>query len=196
MGILDWGKGVVKDVFGENTLAQIPVVNSLTGSQSDSEKELLKKQKQLAEEAKRRAQRNEQMRIRALAQAAGAFAPQNRVMAEMFGPDAAFSGQEMANLTANPMPSQLAPPSQNAARIAQQIPGLGGMTNQQVYDLAQRSGGQLPKESLFEAWNYAKQKKAEDDQEAQRRSKVEAAFATPQGPAPINPIQAAPARRY
>lgn len=185
-----------KSVFGENTLAQIPVVNSLTGSKSDSEKELLKKQEQLAREAERRAQRNEQMRIRALAQGAGAFAPQNRMMAQMFGPDAAFSGKEMAALTANPMPSQLTPPSQNAARLAQQIPGLGGMTNQQVYELAQRSGGQLPKESLFEAWNYAKQKKAEEDQEAARRSQVEAAFGTPQGPAPINPVQAAPSRRY
>lgn len=186
----------LKSVFGENTIAQVPVLNSLTGAKSDSEKELLKKQEQLAREAEQRARRNEQMRIRALAQGIGAFAPQNRVMAQMFGPDAAFSGKEMANLTANPMPSELGEPSGYTARIMQQIPGLGGMTNQQVYDLAQRSGGMLPKESLFEAWNYARQKKAEDDREAARRSQVEAAFGTPQGPAPINPVQAAPARRY
>ena len=193
---IGWGKKAIKDTLGEDLVAQIPVVNSLTGAKSDSEKELLKKQEQMAREAERRAQRNEQMRIRALSQAAGAFAPQNRVMAQMFGPDAAFSGKEMADLTANPMPSQLAPPSQHAAQLVQQIPGLGTMSNQQVYDLAQRSGGRLSKESLFEAWNYAKQKQAEDDKEAARRAQVESAFGTPQGPAPINPVQAAPSRRF
>lgn len=186
----------LKSVFGENTIAQIPVVNSLTGAKSDSEKQLLKKQEQLAREAKQRAQLNEQMRMRALQQSIGAFAPQNRVMAQMFGPDAAFSGKEMADMTANPMPSQLAPPSEYAAKLAQQIPGLGGMSNQQVYEMAQRSNGRLPKDSLFEAWNYAKQKKAEDDKEAARRTQVEAAFGTPQGPAPIQQPTAQAARRY
>ncbi len=58
----------IKSVFGENTVAQIPVLNSLTGAKSDSEKQLLKKQEQLAREAKQRAQLNEQMRMRALQQ--------------------------------------------------------------------------------------------------------------------------------
>lgn len=193
---IGWGKKAIKDTLGEDLVAQIPVVNSVTGAKSDSEKQLLKKQEQLAREAKQRAQLNEQMRMRALQQSIGAFAPQNRVMAQMFGPDAAFSGKEMADMTANPMPSQLQPPSENAARLTQQIPGLGGMSNQQVYELAQRSGGKLPKESLFEAWNYAKQKKAEDDKEAARRAQVEAAFAPQPGPAPIQMPRAQAARRY
>jgi len=86
----------------ENLMAKIPVVNALTGAQSDTQKALLKKQEQLAAEAKQQQERNAKMRMQALGQSMLAFNPQNQMMAQMFGPQAAFSPQQFGQMASDP----------------------------------------------------------------------------------------------
>lgn len=86
----------------ENIMARIPIVNSLTGAQTDSQKELLRKQEQLAADAKKREQSNAQARMQALGQSLMAFNPQNQLMAQMFGPEAAFTPQQFSQMAADP----------------------------------------------------------------------------------------------
>lgn len=93
---------------GEDELARIPVVGGLLGAQSDEQKALLKKQQQMADELKRRAQQNQQARMNALGQQMLAFNPQNQLMAQMFGPDAAFTPDQFAQMVADPMANQQA----------------------------------------------------------------------------------------
>lgn len=102
MGLFDIVGGIVNPILGEDTVARLPVVNGLLGAESDSQKALQKKQKELAEEAKRRAKLNQQMRMQALGQSMLAFNPQNQMMAQMFGPQAAFSPQQMAAMASDP----------------------------------------------------------------------------------------------
>lgn len=102
MGLFDIIGGVVNPILGEDTVARLPVVNGLLGAEADSQKALQKKQQELAEEAKRRAKLNQQMRMQALGQSMLAFNPQNQMMAQMFGPQAAFSPQQMAQMAADP----------------------------------------------------------------------------------------------
>lgn len=91
-------------LFGasENTRSKIPLVGGLTGAQSDAEKALIAKQKQMAEDAERQKRANEQARMNELAQQVMAFNPRNQVMAQMFGPDAAFTPQQMGQMVADP----------------------------------------------------------------------------------------------
>ncbi len=102
MGLLDAPFGLVKGIVGEDTLAHIPVLNSITGSRTDATKELDKKQKQLAAESELRMRQNAQTRMQALGQSLLAFNPQNQMMAQMFGPQAAFSPQQFAQMAADP----------------------------------------------------------------------------------------------
>lgn len=88
--------------LGEDTLARIPIAGGLLGAETDAQKALLKKQEQLGEEAKRRAKQNQQARMQALGQSMLAFNPQNQMMAQMFGPQAAFSPQQFAQMGADP----------------------------------------------------------------------------------------------
>lgn len=87
---------------GEDTLARIPVLGGLMGAETDAQKQLLEKQKQMEQEARRQQQRNQQARMQALGQSLLAFNPQNQMMAQMFGPQAAFSPQQMAQMGADP----------------------------------------------------------------------------------------------
>lgn len=86
----------------ENTRSRIPLVGGLTGAQSDAEKQLLKKQEEMAKEAAKQRRRNEQARLNSLGQSMLAFNPRNQVMAQMFGPDAAFTPQQFAQMAADP----------------------------------------------------------------------------------------------
>lgn len=97
-----------KAIVGEDTMSSIPVLNTLTGSKSDEQKALLKKQQQMADELKKRQRMNEQARMNALGQQMLAFNPQNQLMAQMFGADAAFSPQQFAQMAADPMANQQA----------------------------------------------------------------------------------------
>lgn len=90
------------EALGENTMSKIPVLNSLGGYESDSQKALQKKQQQMAEEAKKKQQENARARMQALGQSMLAFNPQNQMMAQMFGPQAAFSPDQFAQMAAAP----------------------------------------------------------------------------------------------
>jgi hypothetical protein len=87
---------------GEDTVARIPLVGGLVGAETDAQKALVKKQEQLAAEAKKRAEMNQKARMQALGQSMLAFNPQNQMMAQMFGPQAAFSPQQFAQMGADP----------------------------------------------------------------------------------------------
>ena len=104
-GRLCIGRGTLglSEVLGENTMSGIPVLGALGGYESDEQKALIKKQEQMAAEMKKRAQQNEQARMNALGQKMLAFNPQNQLMAQMFGPDAAFTPQQFADMAANPL---------------------------------------------------------------------------------------------
>lgn len=90
------------ELLGEDTMSKIPVLNAIGGYESDEQKALLKKQRELAEETKKQQQRNAKMRMQALGQSMLAFNPQNQMMAQMFGPDAAFSPEQMAQMSSDP----------------------------------------------------------------------------------------------
>lgn len=92
-------------VFDEDFRSSIPILGDATGAQSDEEKALLAKQKQLAEEAKQRQQQMQQARMNAMGQSLLAFNPRNQMMAKMFGPHAAFTPQQFAQMAQNPIPN-------------------------------------------------------------------------------------------
>jgi hypothetical protein len=91
-------------LFGasEDTRSKIPLVGGLTGAQSDAEKKLLKKQEEMAKEAAKQRRRNEQARLNSIGQSMLAFNPRNQVMAQMFGPEAAFTPDQFAKMAADP----------------------------------------------------------------------------------------------
>ncbi len=104
---------------GEDTMARVPLLGPLTGSKTDAQKQLLEKQEKMAKEAEKRAKQMEQARMNALAQKVLAFNPQNQLMSQMFGPDAAFTPQQMAQMVQNPMPQQPWGTGTDAERIQQ-----------------------------------------------------------------------------
>lgn len=87
---------------GEDTVARIPLVGGFLGAETDSQKKLVKKQEELAKEAEKRRKANAQARMNALGQSMLAFNPQNQMMAQMFGPEAAFSPQQLAQMAQDP----------------------------------------------------------------------------------------------
>jgi hypothetical protein len=143
---------------GEDTLARIPVVGGLMGAQTDSQKALLKKQEQLAEEAKKRQRQNEQMRMQALGQSMLAFNPQNQMMAQMFGPQAAFSPQQMGEMARDP-----------------------GARTREEFEAAQRQAMQPSQDHRMQGWTGDDMRRMEEDE--RRRARV-AASMTPLGPGP------------
>jgi len=76
----------------------------LIKSQTDSkaEKALLAKQEQLAKETAARREQVQQEGMNRLGTQLLAFNPQNQMMAQMFGPDAAFNPQQMGAMAADP----------------------------------------------------------------------------------------------
>lgn len=102
MGLFDIVGSLVNPILGEDTVARLPIVSGLLGAESDAQKALQKKQQDLAEDAEKRAKLNQQMRMQALGQSLLAFNPQNQMMAQMFGPQAAFTPQQMAQMSADP----------------------------------------------------------------------------------------------
>ncbi len=106
MGILGTIFSPVKQLVGEDTASSIPILGDLIGAKSDEEKAILAKQKQLAEEAKQRRAQMQQARMNAMGQSILAFNPRNQMMAKMFGPEAAFSPQQFAQMAQNPIPHE------------------------------------------------------------------------------------------
>lgn len=67
-----------------------------------AKKALLEKQKQMAAEFEARAKQQHQEQLQGLSQQALAFGPRNQMMAQMFGPEAAFTPQQFADMTSDP----------------------------------------------------------------------------------------------
>lgn len=88
----------------ENTRSRIPLLGELTGARSDAEKQLLAKQQQMAQEAKVRMGQQQDARMTGLAQQLLAFNPRNQMLAQMFGPQAAFTPQQIGQMTQGPAP--------------------------------------------------------------------------------------------
>lgn len=99
---LDFVTGGASRLLPEDTMAKIPIFGPLSGARTDEQKRLLAKQKQQAEEAEKRRIEMQRTRMNALGQSLLAFNPQNQMMAEMFGAQAAFSPQQFAQMGADP----------------------------------------------------------------------------------------------
>jgi|APDOM4702015073_1054812.scaffolds.fasta_scaffold00032_12 hypothetical protein len=176
MGLFDIIASGINPILGEDTVARLPVVNGLLGAESDSQKALIKKQEQLDAEAKKREQQNVQARMRALGQSMLAFNPQNQMMAQMFGPQAAFSPQQFAQMTGDPGARSEAEYKQAHAKALEQ-PWAGD------------------RRLSTQGWSAADIQRM---QENEKRKKMIAQQMTPlgPGPAPLNLPPAAAARRY
>lgn len=108
MSLWDTVKDVGKTAFGLTPLGVAYNVGDKMLGKGDAAKNLEAKQKQLAEEARRKEMQMQQARMNALGQSLIAFNPQNQMMAQMFGPQAAFTPEQFAQMGANPIPEQQA----------------------------------------------------------------------------------------
>jgi hypothetical protein len=173
MGLLDIVLSPVQGLLGTDTTARIPGLNALTGAKTDATKELLKKQEQLAAEAKAQQQRNAQMRMQALGQSLLAFNPQNQMMAQMFGPQAAFSPQQFAQMGNDP-----------------------GARSRSEFEAAQKQAMEQPwQDRRMQGWTADDMKRMEENEK--RKAMIQQQM-TPLGPGPAPlrmPSPAAP-RRY
>lgn len=105
-GLVTIATGGLSEVIGEDTMSRVPVLNAIGGYESDAQKALIKTQQEMAADAKKRQEQNAQARMNALGQSLLAFNPQNQMLAQMFGPQAAFSPQQFAQMAADPRPQQ------------------------------------------------------------------------------------------
>ncbi len=108
-----------KGLINGGVQATLPLlIQGLTGGRTAEEKALLAKQQQMAEDAQRRQGEVQDARMNTLAQQVLAFNPRNQMLAQMFGPSAAFTPQQMAGVVQGPPPPSLGPnptPAQQAA---------------------------------------------------------------------------------
>ncbi len=171
------GRGLVaistlggSELLGEDTMSRVPGLNAIGGYKSDESKALLKKQEELAKEAELQKKRNAQMRMQALGQSMLAFNPQNQMMAQMFGPQAAFSPQQMAQMGNDPGAMSRDDFNRAHAESLRSGQPMQGMSSDDIQRM----------------------------QANERRKKMIEQQTTPlgPGPAPLRPQAAAPARRY
>lgn len=94
-GAAGFFNSVGKPVLG----ALLPLaIHQATGGRTDEEKKLLKAQEQMAIEAQRRQGQQQDARMNMLAQQVLAFNPRNQMLSQMFGPQAAFTPEQMATM--------------------------------------------------------------------------------------------------
>jgi hypothetical protein len=96
--------GALKEVAPVLGAVAPMAIDALAGGRTKEESALLHKQEQLAKEAKARIAQVQESRMNALGQQLLAMNPRNQMMAQMYGPGAAFQPQEFAAMTQNPMP--------------------------------------------------------------------------------------------
>lgn len=114
-------KSIVGD-NGEDFIAKIPLIGPLTGAKTNEYKALLKKQEEMAKAAEARAAQQHQQGLQGLSQGMMAFGPRNQMMAQMFGPEAAFSPDQMAAMVSDPAAKPLAEAEQAWIQSAMQNP--------------------------------------------------------------------------
>lgn len=162
----------LSELAGEDTMSKIPLLGSLGGYESDEKKALLAKQEELARETAKRREQMQRAGMNSLGQRLLAFNPQNQLMAQMFGPEAAFTPQQFAQMAQNPM----GPPQPDA-------------------DLINYQGTDPRVLARLDA--YMKQRGQYDAEEQKRQQTVQGGI-TPlgPGPAPLQQRRPAPARRF
>lgn len=181
-GLVDIATLGTSRLLGENTMSKIPGLNAIGGYTSDADKRLLAKQEQMAAEAKKQQERNAQARLQALGQSMLAFNPRNQMMAQMFGPEAAFSPQQFAQMGSDPGAKPVAE--------AQQAWTQAAMANPIDPKTRSRTSGAMPPEVQAEL---------ERSYENERRKRELMAGMQPvgPGPAPLGPRPAPQqARRF
>lgn len=80
-------------------------INQMNQGKTKEEKALIAKQQQMADEAKVRQGQQQDARMNALGQQMLAFNPSNQMMAQMFGPQAAFSPDQAAQMVQGQAPA-------------------------------------------------------------------------------------------
>ena len=146
-------------------------INAAMGGRTKEEKALVAKQQQLAQEAKVRQGQQQDARMNALGQQLLAFNPTNQMMAQMFGPGAAFQPEQMAAMAQGQQPAAPDP----------------SLVNYQGTDPAKRA----------EVAEWIRRKKEFDAAEAGRRDMLMNGIQQPgPGPAPISMPTPQAARRY
>lgn len=163
--------GLGTAVLGEDTMSKIPLIGPLFGSESDEQKALIAKQEQLAREAKLRRTQVQQQSLNALGQSMLAFNPRNQMMAQMFGPEAAFQPSQMAAMIANPQGMPEMDPSIDQTSTDPRV------TAEQQRVMAER-----------DVWRQ--------QEERRKQQLMQGIQPVGPGPAPLDPRRPAPARRY
>lgn len=172
-------------------------------SDDSAQRRLIRKQEELAREAEERRRQQQQASVAGLNQQLLSFGPRNQMMGEMFGPGAAFTSQQVADMGADPMGGPQADYPWIKAAYEQ------GWDRGSVSDFAQRMGqtGVVDGKREIPDWKktkgdwdtlqeYARQRREYEERERQRRLQLDANFQPAQGPAPLAPAQAAPAGKY
>jgi hypothetical protein len=174
--------GGLSEILGEDTMSGVPVLNTLSGAKSNEQKELERRQQEMATQLQKRAAVNQRARLQALGQKMLAFNPQNQMMAQMFGPQAAFSPEQMAQMTADPfaMSQQQFDEETNAALMR-------GSINPRT---RQREMSEQDRVRLVE-----EQRRRVEDAARQQRVQGQMAPVGP-GPAPLQPRAPQAGRRY
>jgi hypothetical protein len=197
MGLFDLSS--LNSILGEDTTSKIPVLGSLTGAKSDEYKALLKKQEEMAKEMAARRQQQHNQSLQGLSQSMLAFNPRNQMMAQMFGPEAAFTPQQFAAMAQDPAgppkPPMVKEGSQQHGEIAQAIMdkmGKGsGLDGDGMVSVAGYTGNDPAVQKEVE--KYVAQLKEYNEREARRRQMLEQGM-SPIGPGPAPIKMPAPQR--
>jgi hypothetical protein len=181
----------IKSILGEDTTAKLPVLGSLTGSRTDEYKALIKKQEQMAREAAAQRKAQHQQGLQSLGQSLAAFGPRNQMMAQMFGPEAAFTPQQIGAMSADPAgppkPPMVKPGGEggggfNPGQMLADAAGLGaGPEGDGRVSVAGYTGTDPTIQKEVE--KYLRELAEWKEQEARRRQMVEQSIG-PRGPGP------------
>lgn len=168
--------GALKEVAPVLGAVAPMAIDAIAGGRTKEESALLHKQEQLAKEAKARIAQVQESRMNALGQQLLAMNPRNKMMAQMYGPGAAFQPQEFAAMTQNPMP---------APEMPAELKALMGKTTKNTPE----------QDAAFAA--FAQQKLQYEQGNQQRNDQMMNGMAPPgPGPAPLQQRTPQPARRY
>lgn len=145
-------------------------IDKLAGNSDKENQQLLDMQKQIAHDAEVRRGQAQDARMNMLAQQVLAFNPRNQMLAQMFGPQAAFTPEAMAQMVQGPAPNW-------------------------DQDLLNYTGND--QERLKAKREMIRRKNEYDAAEAQRQQMIMNGVQAPgPGPAPIQMPAPQPARRY
>lgn len=161
----------LKDVAPVLAAVAPMAIDAFAGGRTKEEKALLAKQAQMAKEAEARRFQVQESRMNALGQQLLAFNPRNQMMAQMFGPEAAFQPEALAAMSQNPMPPPEMPPELIGAHM--------GPTNR------------------AKMAEYERRKQQYEEGNRARHDQAMAGFAPPgPGPAPLQQRTPQAARKY